>query len=113
MDKSKTTSSAIRKMVIGCIVAEYGMIQLKDNTKQELKMRVNGVLNACKRVQDWFITHPSATEEHKEIFKKEFLSDRILLLSELLETTWGIDDDGIEEIIKAVKVNLSPANENY
>ena len=102
-DKTNQTANAIRKMVIGCIVVEYAMLQFKDHTKQDLKNRVNVVLNSCRRVQDWFVTHPNSTPEHREIFRREFLSSEILLISELLETVWGIKEDGLEEIISAVK----------
>jgi hypothetical protein len=106
-ERISNNANAVRKMVIGTIVAEYGMRQLVDNSKQDLKMRVNSVLNACKKVQEWFLYHPSGTPEQKEIFKKEFLSSEILLISELLETVWGINEDGLEEIIKAIKENIN------
>jgi len=37
----KQSVSAIKKMVIGCIIAEYGARQLVDSTKYDLKKRLN------------------------------------------------------------------------
>lgn len=99
----ETTASAIRKVVVGLIIAEYGLMQIRDDSKQDLKARTNFAINAIKKVQQYFLTHPNSKPEHREIFKKEFIKSEIFMLSELLETVWGFTDESLEEIINTIK----------
>ena len=98
-------ANAIRLMVTAIVIAEYGLSKLKDGTKQNLKLKVNNAIASCRKVQEYFLTHENATPETRATFKEQFLGDEIVLLSELLETCFGIDADGLEEIIKAIKQN--------
>lgn len=104
---SNETANAIRKVVVGTIVAEYGLMQIRDDSKHDLKARTNFAIKAIKRVQEYFITSPDTKPEHRESFKREFVKSEILMISELLETVWGLSDDTLEEIITAIKSNIS------
>lgn len=94
-------------MVTAIAIAQYQLLKLVDNTQQELKGKVNTAINACKGVERYFVTHHQSDEKTREIFKQNFMGDEILLLSELLETCYGINSEGIEEIINAIKKNIS------
>lgn len=94
---------SIRKLVIGTIVTEYALMELREDSKQDLKYRANIAIKAARSVQDYFKFHPQCTPEHKKIFEREFLKSELYMISELLETVWGIDDEGLEEIINAIK----------
>lgn len=96
-------SAAVRLIATAIVIAEYGLLRLVDNTHHEFKHRVKNAINSCRKVQDFFISHPDATEKTKELFREQFLSGEIVLLSELLETCFGIKEDGLEEIINAIK----------
>ena len=98
-------ANKIRLMVTATIIAEYALISLVDDSKQELKQRVNNAISSCRKVQAWFLNHPSSKAETNEIFKQQFLGNEILLLSELLQTCFGINEDGLESIIEAIKQN--------
>jgi hypothetical protein len=100
------TPNIIRKMVVGTIIAEYALIELKDQTKQDLKQRTNTAISSIRKVQDWFLHHPENGIKYHSIFKQEFLSGKILLLSEIIETVWGLTEDDLEEIIKQLKSNI-------
>ena len=102
---SNQTANAIRKVVVGLIVAEYGLMQIRDESKQDLKARTNFAIKAIKRVQEYFLTHPNSTAEHREIFKKEFIKSEIFMLSELMESVWGLSDDSLEEIINTIRAH--------
>lgn len=102
---SNETANAIRKVVVGTIVAEYGLMQIRDEAKRELKARTNFAINAIKRVQEYFITHPNTTPEYREIFKKEFIKSEIFMLSELMEAVWGLSDDSLEEIVNTIRAH--------
>jgi len=69
------TVDAIKLMVLGCMLAEYGSRLIVDDTKQNLKYRVKCVINAVKNVEMHFINHSSTTEEHRKCFKREFNKD--------------------------------------
>lgn len=98
----------IRAMVTATCIAQYKLLQLKDNTHHVLKQKVSAAIKACDAVEKYFLIHPDTTDETRERFKEQFLSDEIVLLSELLETCFGISADGLEEIIKAIKQNAEP-----
>ena len=102
---SNELANAIRKVVVGIIVAEYGLMQIRDESKQELKQKTNFAIHAAKKVQEYFITHPNSTPEHREIFKKEFIKSEIFMISELLEAVWGLSDDSLEEIVNTIRSN--------
>jgi len=98
----------IRAMVTATCIAQYKLLQLKDNTHHVLKQKVSAAIKACDAVEKYFLIHPDTTLQTRERFKEQFLSDEIVLLSELLETCFGINADGLEEIIKAIKQNAEP-----
>jgi len=102
----KKTSNLIRRMVVGGIISEYAMIELKDNTHQELKFRNNKAIKSIRHVQDWFIKNPNADPAHKKIFEKEFLKGQLALLGELIETVWGLSEADMEELITQLKGNI-------
>lgn len=102
----------VRLMVTGIVIAEYALRRLQDNTKQDLKMKVKGAINQCLSVQNWFIHHTKSSPQTANLFKKQFNSNEILLLSELLETCFPLDEFGIEEVIKAVRIAMAPVAEN-
>lgn len=94
-------SKAIRWVIIGSIIAEYGAMML-GSEKGELKMRANAVINGSRRLQCWFKYHPNSGEKYRKIFEQEFSKNEIIALAELLETCWAMDEDSIQEIIAAI-----------
>jgi len=100
-------SNKIRLMVTAIVIAEYALIGFVDDTKQELKQRVKTAIESCRKVQSWFTTHPNASPEVIEVFKQQFLSSEIVLLSELLETCFGIKENGLETIIYSIKQSVT------
>ena len=100
-------ADAIKKIVVGLIISEYGLMLLKDVSKQDLKFRTSGAIAAIRRVQDYFLHHPDSKPEHKEIFRREFLKNEIVMIAELLTTVWGLGEESIDEINKAILANIS------
>lgn len=106
------TVDAIKLMVIGSLLCEYGSRLIVDNTKQTLKYRINCVINAVKNVEMHFLNHPNTDIYFREHFKKAFNSNETVMLAELILTCWALNADGIEEIISAVKQVLAqPENQ--
>lgn len=105
------TVEAIKLMVLGCMLADYGSRLIVDDTKQQLKYRVKCVMNAVKNVEMHFINHRNTTESHKEAFKKAFNKNETVLLADLNLMCWEINEDGLEEIISAIKQVLSTPEE--
>lgn len=99
-------SNAIRKVVVGLIIAEYGLMQIRDESKHDLKGRANFAIKAIKRVQEYFITSPDTKPEHRDSFKREFIKNEIFMISELVETVWGLSDDSLEEIVNTIRVHI-------
>jgi hypothetical protein len=96
-------AQVIRLMATGIVISQYALLRLKDNTKFELKQRVNTAIAKCQDVEKWFIHHTGSDPETSALFKKQFNSNEILMLSSLLETCFVLDEDGIGEVIKAVQ----------
>lgn len=105
----KQSVSAIKKMVIGCIIAEYGARQLVDSTKYDLKKRVNTVIKSVESVENWFIHNQYSSESYRDIFKKEFRGNEVMLMAELFDTVFGLSEDSLDEIIQVLKKNITDA----
>lgn len=111
LNNNKTTAAynsteiveAIKLMVLGSMLADYGARLLKDNTKQNLKYRVNCVLQAVKNLEMHFINHNNTGEEHRKAFKKSFNKNETVLLADLNLICWELNEESIEEIINAVR----------
>lgn len=100
---NQETVDAIKLMIIGSLLAEYGARLMVDDTKRDLKYRVKCVINAVKNVELHFINHNNTTEEYRQQFKKAFNKNETVLLADLNLTCWQIDENGLEEIVNAVK----------
>lgn len=105
------TVDAIKLMVLGSMLADYGARLIKDNTKQNLKYRVNCVINAVKNLEMHFINHNNTNEEARVAFKRSFNKNETVLLADLNLTCWQINDEGLEEIVNAVKQVIEPYNQ--
>jgi len=102
----KQSISAIKKMVIGCIIAEYGARQMLDSTKYELRQRVNNVIKSVVSVENWFVHNQYSNQQYREIFQKQFKGNEVMMLAELFDTVFGLSDDSLDEIIKVLKKNI-------
>jgi hypothetical protein len=100
---NQETVDAIKLMIIGSLLAEYGARLIVDDTKRDLKYRINCVLNAVRNVELHFINHNNTTDFYREHFKKAFNKNETVLLADLNLTCWQISEDGLEEIVNAVK----------
>lgn len=98
--------SGVKKIAIGSIIAEYGCINIGDRNVGDLKKLVHAQKKAAQRIQKWFTKHPNAKAEHKIMFKNTFNENRNFLLAELFELVHDFDEDGIEEITKAIKASM-------
>jgi len=110
MKKEKTnnpeTVDAIRVMAIGALLADYGARLIVDGTKQEMKMHVKGIINAVKRLENYFIAHPNGNEQSRDQFRKAFNKNETVLLADLNLLCWQINEEGLEEILNAVKLAI-------
>lgn len=100
---NKETVDAIKLMVIGSLLCDYGSRLIVDDTKQSLKYRIRCVMNAVKNVEMHFLNHPSTNDHYRQHFKKSFNSNETVMIAELVLTCWTLNADGIEEIISAIK----------
>jgi len=103
VENNKETVDAIKLMVIGSLLCDYGSRLIVDDTKQSLKYRIKCVMNAVKNVEMHFLNHPSTDEYYRHHFKKSFNSNETVMIAELVLTCWPLNADGIEEIISAIK----------
>jgi len=102
----KQSISAIKKMVIGCIIAEYGARQMLDSTKYELRHRVNNVIKSVVSVENWFIHNQYSNHQYRDIFQKQFKGNEVMMLAELFDTVFGLSEDSLDEIIQVLKKNI-------
>jgi hypothetical protein len=97
------TVDAIKIMIIGSLLSEYGARLMVDDTKQALKYRVKCVMNAVKNVEMHFLNHNQTNDYYRQHFKRAFNSNETVLLADLNLTCWQLNEEGLEEIINAVK----------
>lgn len=98
--------AAIRKIVVGAIISEYGARELVGQTGFDLKKKVASLVKATTAIQNWFLTHPNTDKNYREVFKKEFLNSNIVLYAELLETVYNLRESDLEIIIDSIKKNI-------
>ena len=99
----KQDVDAIKKMIIGSVISELGLLEIVDKTTFDLKHRVKGAIRACNHVQDYYRKDPDSSEETKSMFKEEFLSGKWVLIAEILVSLWELNEDDIEEIMNQIK----------
>jgi hypothetical protein len=103
-------ATAIRKIIIGSIIAEQGALQLVDSSFMNLKANVNKLRKTAIVIQEWFLKHPKTTETKKKLFTDIIYGNDVVLYGELLETVWGLSESDLEEIIRAIQANVDIAN---
>lgn len=108
---NQETVDAIKLMIIGSLLAEYGARLMVDDTKQALKYRVKCVINAVKNVEMHFLNHDQTNDYYRKHFKKAFNKNETVLLADLNLTCWQINEEGLEEIVKAVKQAIELTNQ--
>jgi hypothetical protein len=99
-------AKCLRKMMIGTIIAQYAMYELIDSTKQDLRQRVNRVIAATKQVESWFLNNPNCSAKTKETLRRQFGNNELYLLSELVETLWGVSEDDLEHLLSQLTENI-------
>jgi hypothetical protein len=104
-DRQQETVKALKWVAIGSIISEYGALLLPQS-RGEVKMRVNGMINASKKLQSYFVNNHQASPEARSSFKTEFSKNEIVLISELIETVWGIPEADLEAIVNTLKENI-------
>jgi hypothetical protein len=97
------TIDAIKLMILGSMLCDYGARLMVDDTKQSLKYRVKCVMNAVKNVEMQFINDNRTTEEYRKAFKRSFNRNETVLLADLNLVCWQLNEESIEEIINAIK----------
>jgi Fe-S oxidoreductase len=112
-EQAAEQATSIKKIVIGAIISEYGAVEIRDRTKQELKQKVNLLANAAQGVQKYFLTHPNCTDSTRKDFKQEFNRDELYLLSEILLVLWGVPYDDLEQILFTLKENIQDTVESF
>jgi len=89
--------NAIKMIVIGNAIANYGAIKLKSD-KSDLKKKVENLISASKKVKSWFLFHPNSTPAHKEQFKKEMNSSELNLIASINIQLTSFNEDGLEDL---------------
>lgn len=106
------TVDAIKLMIMGSMLADYGARLMKDHTKQTLKYRINQVIQSVKNVEMHFLNHDQTNSHYREHFKKAFNSNETVLMADLILALYGVNEDGLEEIVNGVKKFIDTATVN-
>ena len=76
------------------------------DAKMDLKQRVKNAISGCLRVQEWFEKNPNASDKVRDTFKREILSGKIVLLTEILELCYTLQESDLEDILEQLKQNI-------
>lgn len=107
--QAEETAIAIKHMVIGSIVVEYGMLLMGDQ-QHIVKSRAAILLAAARSCQSALLNSPKATPELVAILKKEFLKSSYVLISELLISVWDLREEDLENLILSIKLNTESSD---
>lgn len=97
----KNEAVAIRTAVVGAIIAEYGAMQAT-GIETELRLRIKRVIEASRNLQRYFLVHPKANEERRQVFKREFLKSEIVLIAAIVEKLWDLGEDDLDLILETI-----------
>lgn len=104
-------TDAIKQAIVASIVLEQAMLRIIDPAKRDLRNRCKILLSSARNVQNFFQYHPDSSVKYTELFRKEFLSNNIVLYGELLSTVYGLQESDLEMIIQAIKDNIEKKQE--
>ena len=99
---SDEKTKAIKLMIIGTQLADYGSRLIVDGSEQMLKQRVNRVMAAVRDIERALITNAKNTEGSIKAFKDAFMGDRMVLLAEIIVELHGLTEDSLQEVLKAI-----------
>lgn len=95
---------ALKMISIGTIISEYGLIKMQDDSKFELKNRVNAAIKFCVSVQNWFRFHPKCRQETMKVLTTQFNDSKILLLAELFKEVHHFTEETLEHILQQIQI---------
>lgn len=102
---------AVRKILAGANIIEYGILEIRDAHKGELKLRANNAVKWALSVVKWLIGHPNAKAEHKEQFKEGYHDEKNALLSALFDTVYELNNNDLAMIIDSIKQHIDEKKE--
>lgn len=99
----------VSKVIATSVIQEYAVMELMEGEfHPEVKLRADRSMKAARHLQNFFLNHAEADNEIRETMKRELLDGKFVLISELVSLCLPLDEEGIEEIIKAVKMAITP-----
>lgn len=100
---SDETITAINKAIILSIVTELTSLEIRHEGYQQFKVLLKRLEYAGKAIQTYFEKHSNASPELRNTFKKEFLSGKHVLISEILTLLTNMSEDGVESVLNAIR----------
>jgi hypothetical protein len=101
-DKLNDLAKSIRTMLCGIIITEYGLRGIPDQ-QFDLKNKINMAIRKCLDVQNFFQYSRNARQEIKDVFKQEFNSGKMVLMAEIMESIYKLDEDSLEKVLESLK----------
>lgn len=92
---------AINKIAVLGAISEMSALEMIDGTRMDLRQRVKRLSAAAKSIQSYFQNHENAGNQ-KSVFKSEFNSGRIVLMSEIFSYLVKMDEDGLESVLNSI-----------
>lgn len=102
--------AALKLIVAGSIIAEYGCRNLIDDTKYDLKQHVKNAFQSNLKVQNWFKFHRQGNENYKQIFTEQFNDSKFVLMAEITKELFDFTEDAMDEILsqlQAIKAQIN------
>lgn len=111
MKYSEENAQAVKKFLVGTIILEQSLLELKDSTHQEIKQLGTRLLKSAKAMQNYFIYHPNTDEQYRALFKRQFLNSEIVLYGEIMATIQNLSEDSLVHVLESLRVYVSSAED--
>jgi hypothetical protein len=101
-------SSAVKKVLIGLLIAEYGMRQLPNRmfSNNTLNHKATKAIAAVRDMQFFFLNNPGHDNTIREAYHREFFGNENLLVAEIMETIHGLNEDDLAIILEGLQSNI-------
>lgn len=103
---TKDQISAIRLILVGAMISDYGVRLIVDEIKFEFKEKINRVLNSVKNLETYLIQSRNLSGDDRECLKRTFTQNEITLMAEIINEINGLSEDDLEQTLQAIKDNI-------
>lgn len=104
-ERLEETVKAVKMMIVGASLSEYGSRLIVGGSEQLLKQKLKRVIDAVRDTEMTMVSHSVITKETRDVFRREFSSGRMVLIAEIVDHLTRLDEDSLEHLLQSISEN--------